>query len=114
MTYVDGFVAAVPTANREKFKKHADEAAAIFKEYGALSVVESGETTYPRAPQTGASRSSACPRMRWRASARRPLPEVATSSMPNRSNSRVWLRAFGAYSRPTNSFPTALVRMARH
>ena len=40
MTYVDGFVAAVPTANREKFKKHAEEAAAIFKEYGALSVVE--------------------------------------------------------------------------
>ena len=30
MTYVDGFIAAVPTANREKFKKHADEAAAIF------------------------------------------------------------------------------------
>jgi hypothetical protein len=22
--------------------------------------------------------------------------------MPNRSNSRVWLRLFGAYSRPTN------------
>ncbi len=41
MTYIDGFVAAVPTADREKFKKHADEAAAIFKEYGALSVVES-------------------------------------------------------------------------
>jgi uncharacterized protein YbaA (DUF1428 family) len=40
MTYIDGFVAAVPTANREKFKKHADEAAVIFKEYGALSVVE--------------------------------------------------------------------------
>src|SRR6516165_8987319 len=40
MTYIDGFVAAVPTANREKFKKHADEAAAIFKEYGALSVVD--------------------------------------------------------------------------
>jgi uncharacterized protein YbaA (DUF1428 family) len=40
MTYIDGFVAAVPTANCEKFKKHADEAAAIFKEYGALSVVE--------------------------------------------------------------------------
>jgi len=40
VTYIDGFVAAVPTANREKFKTHADEAAAIFKEYGALSVVE--------------------------------------------------------------------------
>ncbi len=27
MTYVDGFVAAVPTANRQKFKDHAEEAA---------------------------------------------------------------------------------------
>ena len=40
MTYVDGFVAAVPTANREKFRKHADDAAALFKEHGALKVVE--------------------------------------------------------------------------
>ena len=30
MSYVDGFVAAVPSANREKFKKHAEDAAAIF------------------------------------------------------------------------------------
>jgi uncharacterized protein YbaA (DUF1428 family) len=40
MSYVDGFIAAVPTANREKFKQHAESAAAIFKENGALSVVE--------------------------------------------------------------------------
>jgi uncharacterized protein YbaA (DUF1428 family) len=40
MTYVDGFVAAVPTANREKFRKHAEDAAVIFKEHGALKVVE--------------------------------------------------------------------------
>ena len=40
MTYVDGFVAAVPTANREKFKKHAEETATIFKNNGALKVVE--------------------------------------------------------------------------
>jgi uncharacterized protein YbaA (DUF1428 family) len=40
MAYVDGFVVAVPTANREKFKQHAEAAAAIFKEYGALSVAE--------------------------------------------------------------------------
>ena len=40
MTYVDGFLAAVPTANREKFKKHAEEAATVFKENGALKVVE--------------------------------------------------------------------------
>ncbi|VVO35595.1 DUF1428 domain-containing protein [Pseudomonas fluorescens] len=40
MSYVDGFVIAVPTANREKFKQHAQSAAAIFKEYGALSIAE--------------------------------------------------------------------------
>jgi hypothetical protein len=29
MTYVDGFVAAVPTANREIYKKHAEAASPI-------------------------------------------------------------------------------------
>ena len=38
--YVDGFVAAVPTADREKYRIHAEKAAAVFKEYGALKVVE--------------------------------------------------------------------------
>ncbi|MBK8185124.1 MAG: DUF1428 domain-containing protein [Candidatus Competibacteraceae bacterium] len=40
MSYVDGFVAAVPTANREAYRQHAAAAAAVFKEYGALKVVE--------------------------------------------------------------------------
>ncbi len=40
MAYVDGFVAAVPTANREVYGKHASDAAVVFKEYGAQSVVE--------------------------------------------------------------------------
>jgi uncharacterized protein YbaA (DUF1428 family) len=40
MNYVDGFVAAVPNANREKYREHAEKAAAVFKEYGALNVVE--------------------------------------------------------------------------
>ena len=40
MSYIDGFVAAVPTANRDAYKKHAERAAVIFKEYGALKVVE--------------------------------------------------------------------------
>jgi uncharacterized protein YbaA (DUF1428 family) len=40
MSYVDGFVAAVPTANREAFRKHAADAAVAFKEHGALHVVE--------------------------------------------------------------------------
>ena len=40
MQYVDGFVAAVPTANREKYRQVAEQAAAVFKEHGALKVVE--------------------------------------------------------------------------
>lgn len=40
MTYVDGFVAAVPTKNKEAYRKHAEEAADIFKKHGALAVIE--------------------------------------------------------------------------
>jgi uncharacterized protein YbaA (DUF1428 family) len=40
MAYIDGFVAAVPTANREAFRQHAQMAAGVFKEHGALKVVE--------------------------------------------------------------------------
>ncbi len=40
MPYVDGFVVAVPTANKEKYRQVAEQAAAVFKEHGALKVVE--------------------------------------------------------------------------
>jgi uncharacterized protein YbaA (DUF1428 family) len=40
MNYVDGFVAAVPTANRESFQRHAEAMATVLKENGALQVVE--------------------------------------------------------------------------
>ena len=40
MSYVDGFVAAVPTANKEKYRIHAETAAVVFKEHGALKLVE--------------------------------------------------------------------------
>ena len=40
MTYIDGFVAAVPTANRDAYRKHAEMAASVFKEHGALKMVE--------------------------------------------------------------------------
>jgi uncharacterized protein YbaA (DUF1428 family) len=40
MTYVDGFVVAVPNENKEIYKKHAKDAAAVFKEHGALRVAE--------------------------------------------------------------------------
>jgi len=40
MSYIDGFVLAVPTANRDAFKKHAEQMATAFKEHGAQKVVE--------------------------------------------------------------------------
>ena len=40
MTYVDGFVAAVPTANKEAYRQHAAKAAPLFKQFGATRVVE--------------------------------------------------------------------------
>ena len=40
MNYVDGFVAAVPTANKDAYREHAERAAKVFKEFGALGVVE--------------------------------------------------------------------------
>ena len=40
MNYVDGFVAAVPKENKDKYIQHAKEAATVFKEHGALKLVE--------------------------------------------------------------------------
>jgi uncharacterized protein YbaA (DUF1428 family) len=40
MTYVDGYVVPVPTANKDQYRRVAEAAAAVFKENGALSVVE--------------------------------------------------------------------------
>jgi uncharacterized protein YbaA (DUF1428 family) len=40
MSYVDGFVTPVPSAKREAYRQHAADAAALFKEFGATSVVE--------------------------------------------------------------------------
>ncbi len=40
MSYVDGFVVAVPTVNRETYRQHAAEAAPLFREYGVTRMVE--------------------------------------------------------------------------
>jgi uncharacterized protein YbaA (DUF1428 family) len=47
MSYVDGFVAAVPAVNKEKYTKHAEIAAEMFKEFGALKVVETWGSDVP-------------------------------------------------------------------
>ena len=40
MSYIDGFVIAVPTANKQKFIEHAQTGDSIFTDFGALRVVE--------------------------------------------------------------------------
>ncbi|WP_226646708.1 DUF1428 domain-containing protein [Microbulbifer variabilis] len=40
MSYVDGFVVAVPTAKKEVYIEYAKTAAELFKEQGAMKVVE--------------------------------------------------------------------------
>jgi len=40
MAYVDGFVAAVPTANKHKYIEHAKVAAIVFRDHGATRITE--------------------------------------------------------------------------
>ena len=40
MGYVEGFVASVPQGSKEAYRKHASDAAVLFKEFGATRIVE--------------------------------------------------------------------------
>lgn len=40
MSYIDGFVIAVPTANKQKFIDHAQSADSLFMELGATRILE--------------------------------------------------------------------------
>ncbi len=40
MKYIDGFVAAVPTKNKEAYIQHIKHAAKLLKKYGAVKLVE--------------------------------------------------------------------------
>ena len=40
MPYIDGFVIAVPTANKQKFIDHARQFDPVFLEYGATRILE--------------------------------------------------------------------------
>jgi uncharacterized protein YbaA (DUF1428 family) len=40
MTYVEGFVVAVPTANKDEYRRHAASALPIFREFGVTRMVE--------------------------------------------------------------------------
>ncbi|RXR07326.1 DUF1428 domain-containing protein [Pseudoxanthomonas composti] len=52
MSYVDGFVIAVPTANKQKFIDHARAGDAVFMDYGAIRVYECWGDDVPEGQQT--------------------------------------------------------------
>lgn len=47
MAYVDGFVLAVPTINKSDYLEIAEKMASIFKDHGALAVVENWGDNVP-------------------------------------------------------------------
>jgi len=52
MSYIDGFVLAVPTANKEIYIAHASTAADMFKKFGATRLVETWAKDVPHGKQT--------------------------------------------------------------
>ena len=57
MAYIDGFVIAVPTANKQKFLQHANEADALCLEFGATRVLECWGDDVPAGKQTDFQRA---------------------------------------------------------
>ncbi|WP_299271031.1 DUF1428 domain-containing protein [uncultured Psychrosphaera sp.] len=60
MSYVDGFVAAVPTKNKEQYIEHAKLSALVFKEHGALRITESWGDSVPDGDITSFIRAVNC------------------------------------------------------
>lgn len=52
MNYVDGFLVPVPTEKKAQYIEIAEKAAVVFKEFGALSVVECWEDDVPEGKVT--------------------------------------------------------------
>ena len=52
MSYIDGFVLAVPTANKDRFIAHANLGDAVFMDHGATRILECWEEDVPEGKQT--------------------------------------------------------------
>jgi uncharacterized protein YbaA (DUF1428 family) len=59
MSYIDGFVVPVPTAKKDAYMKMCADAAGMFKEYGALRVVECWGNDVPEGKVTDFRRAVA-------------------------------------------------------
>lgn len=88
MSYISGFVASVPTAEREKFLEYAKTADTYFKDYGALRVVEcwgkdvpDGEiTSFPMAVKATKDETVVFSWIEW------PSKDVADNAMQSMMN----------------------------
>ena len=52
MSYVDGFLIAVPTEKKEAYRQLASEAASVFRDHGAIRVVEAWADDVPEGKVT--------------------------------------------------------------
>jgi len=52
MTYIDGFVAAVRTADKEAYRAHCRQMAGVLREYGALDVIDTWGDDVPEGKLT--------------------------------------------------------------
>lgn len=52
MTYIQGFVLAVPEGSKEAYRKMAEEVNAIFGEFGAIEIMEAWEEDVPDGEHT--------------------------------------------------------------
>ncbi len=60
MAYVEGFVAAVPTANKDAFIKHAELAREVFHDFGATQQIENWGDDVPKGEHTDFYRAVQC------------------------------------------------------
>ena len=93
MTYVDGFVSAVPTANKEAFLEHAQKAAEVCRRHGALQVIDAwGDdipdgklTSFPLAVQCQADETVVLSWIIWPSKAARETGMAAIMADPDMS-----------------------------
>ena len=57
MAYIDGFVIAVPTANKQEFIDHANKGDSVFMEFGATRVLECWGDDVPAGKHTDFQRA---------------------------------------------------------
>lgn len=107
MSYIDGFVIAIPTANKQKFVEHARQLDPIFIELGAIRVIEGwgddvpdGKVTdFRRAVQATAEETVAFSWIEWPNKATRDAAMKKIAHLPGAVAARATQRAIASGGR---------------